>query len=165
MDNMISFKKDERGEARDGIRQTGGGWGGKLKDLMNFRRCLERCGWTKTLIFAAVIFVLFCVTFRYIESQTKWRAVFLTNNQVYFGRFLQIPFWPTARLTDIYYLQVSQPLQPQAENQSAPQVKVIKLGGEIHGPESAMQIPVGQILFWEDLRSDSPVVKAIESSS
>lgn len=96
----------------------------------------------------------------FIQGRNTWRAVFLINNQVYFGHFYYIPLRSTITLSDIYYLQVSQPLQPTAEGQK-PEIKIIKFGKEIHGPQDKMMIPKSQLLFWEDLRYDSPVVKAI----
>jgi len=102
----------------------------------------------------------------WLISPGPWRAVFLTNNQVYFGKFSRLPFASTITLDNVYYLQVNQPLQSggvQAQTQP-PQFSVIKLGSEVHGPKGTMVIPLGQILFWEDLRNDSAVVHAIVSA-
>lgn len=92
-----------------------------------------------------------------------WRAVFLTNNQVYFGHFLWTPFTSTVTLKDIYYLQASQPLQQGDVANQPPAMKLVKLGNEVHGPTDKMVILKDQILFWEDLRDDSPVVKKIKN--
>lgn len=91
---------------------------------------------------------------------SKYQAVFLTNNQVYFGKF-QNPESEYPLLTDVYYLRKN----PQAgEEQATPQapLSLIKFGNEIHGPEDAMYIAREQILFWENLKADSSVVKKIE---
>jgi len=114
----------------------------------------------RKLVFLVALILLVWAGSCYISSRTTWRAVFLENNQVYFGKLSYIPFWPTARLTDVYYLQVNQ-LQPEQPNSN---ISLIKLGNEIHGPKDAMTIPVFKILFWEDLRSDSQVVKLITES-
>ncbi len=97
-----------------------------------------------------------------------YQAVFLVNNQVYFGKLAnQNGQFPT--LTDIYYLQVNQPIQPvqTAKGQPAPaanpEINLVKLGGELHGPTDAMRINRDQILLIEDLRTDSNLVKAIEN--
>lgn len=90
----------------------------------------------------------------------KYQAVFLTNNQVYFGKLYNTnSAYPTLR--DIYYLQVTQVLQPKDPKAPAQQINLVKLGGELHGPEDAMRINRGQILFVEDLKADSQVVSAI----
>lgn len=111
------------------------------------------------LITLAFLILAFAAGSFVFQNLFYWRAVFLVNNQVYFGKLWYVPFWPTARLSDIYYLQVSQ-VQP-GSSQDSSNIQIIKLGNEIHGPKDKMIIPVSQILFWEDLRKDSPVVKAI----
>src|SRR3989344_3278876 len=86
-----------------------------------------------------------------------YQAVFLANNQVYFGKLSnQNGKYPV--LTDIYYLRVTQPLQPSQPN---PNINLIKLGDELHGPSDRMEINRDQILFVEDLKPDSQVVRAI----
>lgn len=91
-----------------------------------------------------------------------YEAVFLTNGQVYFGR-LSNPSQDYVTLTDIYYLQVG-PQQGSAQpNQPAPQqsITLVKLGNELHGPVDEMHINRSQVLFYEDLKEDGQVVKAI----
>jgi len=41
---------------------------------------------------------------------------------------------------------------------------VIKLGGEVHGPQDRMQINRQHILFVENLQDESKVVQAINKS-
>ena len=99
-----------------------------------------------------------------------YQAVFLTNGQVYFGK-ITTSDTNYVSMKDIYYLQVVQPpLQgtPQqgqvapTENQQ-PQISLVKLGNELHGPVDEMHITRAQILFYEDLKSDGNVVKAIDA--
>lgn len=92
----------------------------------------------------------------------EYQAVFLTNGQVYFGK-LYGENRQYAVLRDIYYLQVTQPPQPLQEGQTPPaNVNVVKLGGELHGPEDEMRINRDHILFVEDLKEDSRVLIAIK---
>lgn len=88
---------------------------------------------------------------------SSYQAVFLTNNQVYFGKLIG-ESRDYATLNDIFYLQVAQPLQP---SQPGGQVNLVKLGNELHGPADVMRINREHILFVEDLKEDSQVVKAI----
>jgi len=98
---------------------------------------------------------------------TKYQAVFLTNGQVYFGKVTDAN-QETLVLEDIYYLRSSKNLQtsdnaagagtPEADNFS-----LVKLGNEIHGPEDKMSINLSQVLFVEDLKTDSKVVEAIRA--
>lgn len=93
-------------------------------------------------------------------SQSKWQAVFLSNNQVYFGKLQNINSAYVA-LSDVYYLQTAGDLQ--AEGASA-KLNLIKLGGEVHGPEDTIYVPKSSILFWENMKDSSRVVQTIQST-
>ena len=90
-----------------------------------------------------------------------YQAVFLSNNQVYFGKLSNTNSqYPVLR--DIYYLQITQPLQPKEEDAPPPpNINLVKLGAEIHGPLDEMRINRDHILFIEDLKPDSQVTTAI----
>lgn len=95
-------------------------------------------------------------------GEADYQAVFLTNNQVYFGKLYSAASqYPV--LKDVYYLQVTQVLQPADPDAPQQQINLVKLGGELHGPTDEMRINRDQILFVEDLKPDSQVVTAIES--
>ena len=115
------------------------------------------------LAVVVVVVVVLGVLFR-----DKYQAVFLTNGQVYFGQVSKTDR-DVIRLKDIFYLQViqQQPLQGTPEQQQAqanqqPQISLVKLGQELHGPVDEMYINRSQVLFWEDLKSDGRVVQAIK---
>jgi len=104
-------------------------------------------------------------------NKDKYQAVFLSNGQVYFGK-LQNTAGDSLVLKDIYYLQVDSKIQPSSgdnadvstkENSDNSDVQLIKLGNELHGPEDQMQITKDQVLFWENLKADGKVSKAIDS--
>jgi hypothetical protein len=104
----------------------------------------------------------------YIEHD-KYQAVFLTNNQVYFGK-VQLLADRSVRMTDVYYLQSQTAAQAENEKMADPSQsggtkatpQLIKLGSELHGPEDAIMFSKEQVLFWENLKSDSKVAKAID---
>lgn len=103
-----------------------------------------------------------------LQRSKSMQAVFLSNGQVYFGhvKFLNRQW---AELTHIYYLQVSQPLQAQQpsdqeQQQTQPQLTLIKLGEELHGPLDKMVINRDHILFVEDLQESGRVVQTIRQS-
>lgn len=116
------------------------------------------------LIFIILLFIAGGAIWFARRGDGPWRAVFLTNNQVYFGHFLWVPFTSAVTLKDIYYLQASQPLQQGDAGSSQPAMKLVKFGNEIHGPADKMIILKDQILFWENLREDSVVVQKIKTS-
>jgi hypothetical protein len=99
------------------------------------------------------------------QKVSGYQAVFLTNGQVYFGK-MSNPDSQYITLKDIFYLQVNQQqdLQSGATQQAPqeqPQLSLVKLGNELHGPVDSMQINRDQVLFFEDLRADGKVVDAI----
>lgn len=101
---------------------------------------------------------------RPLPDDNLYQAVFLTNGQVYFGH-LENANSGSPVLRDIYYLQ-SAPQNPQqsGDQQQQPQLSLVKLGQELHGPEDRMVLKGDQILFWEDLKNDSKVVQTINQS-
>lgn len=97
----------------------------------------------------------------------EWQAVFLTNGQVYFGQVAKSTRDELV-LEEIYYLQITQPLQRSSDQnvpvQNQNELALVKLGNELHGPTDEMRINKDHILFTEDLKEDSKVVEAIENS-
>lgn len=88
----------------------------------------------------------------FIDLST-YQAVFLTNEQIYFGRLKNIDS-DYLILYDVYYAKVTESGAGQ----------LVKLGvGEPHSPRGEMIINQEQILFWENLNLDSPVVNTIKS--
>ena len=131
---------------------------------------------TKIILIVAIAFVIlgggiYLLRVKGISlgsGEDRYYAVFLTNDQVYFGKITK----STSRevvLTDIYYLIIRRPLQAQVPEGSPsarprPEYRLIKLGGELHGPEDEMRINRDQILFIEPLKKDGKVVQAILQS-
>lgn len=86
-----------------------------------------------------------------------YQVVFLSNNLQYFGHLRNIGTRnPT--LYDIYYVQ-SQNVQGQTPADQ--KFVLIKLGNEMFGPEDVMHLSKDTILFWQNLRPDSRIVKGI----
>lgn len=99
----------------------------------------------------------------------KYQAVFFTNGQVYFGKLHSFNN-DYMKLTDIYYLQTqssdtTDSNNPQKTTSDNSNVKLIKLGNEIHGPEDTMIIAKDQMLFYENLKSDGSVAKSIAAAA
>jgi len=100
-------------------------------------------------------------------EKDSYQALFLTNGQVYFGKLSQTDN-KTIKITDIYYLQVQQAVQPKDDKAPKPEdqkISLAKLGKELHGPQDSMYIDRSQVVFYENLKGskDSKVVEAIEA--
>lgn len=122
------------------------------------------------LLFSAtilVIAILLSLFFQGVKAEDKYvsknnlQAVFLNNGQVYFGNIRSLND-KYVRLGNIYYLRVNQQVQPNQSNAQAQQdISLVKLGCELHGPSDEMLINREQVTFWENLKSDGQVAKAV----
>jgi hypothetical protein len=139
-------------------RPNGGGGSGLLSKILAVAlaiAALAIVGWLASRAFGSL-------TADAGVKNKQYQAVFLTNGQVYFGKVKNVDS-SYVKVTDIYYLQVQQQVQPK-DNTAAqtPQVSLAKLGGELHGPEDVMYVSRSQVLFWENLKDDGKVAKAIK---
>jgi hypothetical protein len=96
---------------------------------------------------------------RFVDSD-RMQAVFMNGGQVYFGKVTSLNK-QYLTLRDIYYLQVRQQVQP-GEKTPPDNIQLTKLGCELHGPEDLMVINREQVIFWENLKEDGKVAKAID---
>lgn len=129
------------------------------------------------LLFSVTILVVALVALLYFGGQKeqdfvdtgKKQAVFLTNGQVYFGEIKSINKQYIS-LQGIYYLNVNQQVQPDqktngsqsnANSSANSSISLVKLGCELHGPVDQMIINREQVTFWENLKGDGQVAKAI----
>lgn len=131
------------------------------------------CKGHKKIVLHIVIIVILLIAFGAIfccgrgdltGNKKVWKAVFLTNGQVYFGKVIS-ESKKAITMHEIYYLQVTQ-LTPQTkeDQQQEPQLTLIKLGQELHGPTDEMRINRDHVLFVETLKPDSQVVQTIEGA-
>jgi hypothetical protein len=129
------------------------------------------------IIGAAVLVVVLALAgwFMYHSSTanaidtSKYQAVFFTNSQVqvYFGKLQQVG--DNYKLTDVFYIQPqdasatkdTQNPQDAAATQST-DLKLVKLGSEIHGPTDEIIINKAQVLFFENLKKDGKVSASID---
>lgn len=92
----------------------------------------------------------------------KMQVVVIGEQQVpYFGKIVEINN-RYVRLRDIYYFRVTKPIQPENPNQSQ-DISLVKLGCELHGPFDEMVIRRDSVIFWENLKDDGQVAKAIKT--
>ena len=94
----------------------------------------------------------------------RYQAVFLDSQdgQVYFGK-MGVFNKDMYVLTDIYYVRVENPIQPQGTEAQQPNISLAKLGSELHGPQDVMYISRDKVLYWENLKDDGQVVTAINN--
>lgn len=115
------------------------------------------------IIFFLLVFNLSSLTF----TPPAYHAVFLTNGQIYFGHIKKLTS-DIIQLENVYYLRTQTNLSNETFNlnndTSDIQLSIVKLGKEIHAPTDRMMINRQQVLFWEELREEGEVVKAIKKN-
>ena len=130
--------------------------------------------WLKITLLVIVLLVIAGAAGGWYYSLTRFSqgycAVFLTNNQVYFGK-VAINGWREMKITDVYYLQVNKQAEVASGDSltttadiTAAGVSLNKLGNELHGPKDEMIINRQHVLFIERLKTDSKVVQSIEAN-
>lgn len=121
----------------------------------------------RSIAVAVVVFVLTFAAVRWWDftlpaiGRQTYQAVFLANGQTYFGRYYD-RIGPYVKIVDPFYIQqLSEPGDPSA----APQSRVVRRGGELHGPLGQMLIPRTSLLFVEDLAPDSPIAQLMSGGA
>ena len=116
------------------------------------------------VIVAIIGFSVLKTTWQQMNRSKYYQAVHLTNGQLFFGK-VQSYNHDQILLKSVYYLQTldnaSTTNTNQNTNTNSPKISLIKLGSEVHAPQDQMYIYKDQIVFIEDLKPDSQVVKAI----
>lgn len=140
--------------------------GGAKKKKFNISKVFSvlLVGLVTIVLVLVIVMLAFGDSGKSISSQInkdKYQAVFLNSSdgQVYFGK-LSVENKDYYKLTDIYYVRVQQ-VQPDKNTTATQNISLAKLGSEIHGPEDVMYIRAEHVMFWENLKADGQVVKAI----
>jgi hypothetical protein len=139
---------------------------GKFESLLGIRFA------SVLLLFSVAVLVLASIAYMMLGgsgskeaakvNKKQMQAVFLNGGQVYFGHIGDLND-KYMTMGDIYYLRVNQQVQPnQQGSQTSNDISLVKLGCELHGPEDSMVINREMVIFWENLKSDGQVAKAVE---
>lgn len=114
-------------------------------------------------------------------DQSKYQAVFLANDQVYFGKVTKSA-GDYLVMEDVYYLVTSgqQNVSPQImndleesdvegvtvspEQEAESGFVLVRLGKEVHAPENKLVLNKEHVMFIEDLKADGKLVTAITES-
>ncbi len=89
-----------------------------------------------------------------VANLLSWKAVFLDNGQIYFGRGVNVPVAPMLTLRNVYLLRVD------SATSSSPVVTAIT--EQVQAPRDTISINKNHILYIQDLRGDSPLVEGLE---
>jgi hypothetical protein len=86
-----------------------------------------------------------------------YKAVLLTSGDVYFAK-VDEGWGRYITLREIYYPQV-----PETPAGQQPEVRLIKFGGELHGPEDEMKVNRDHVIMIQTLKEDSQVIATINT--
>ncbi len=87
---------------------------------------------------------------------SEYSAVYLTTGDIYFGK---LSWFPSLRLTNVWFLQRSVNQQNQA------QLGLSALKNAFWGPVDEVHLNAKQVIFWTSLRNDSQLVQAFANPS
>lgn len=146
----------------------GGGHRGKKVGPFNLRVVSVALLFCITILVVALIWLISqgsaTPESKFVKND-RLQAVFLNGGQVYFGNIKSLNS-SYLKMGNIYYLRVNQTVQPNQTTATGQQattndISLVKLGCELHGPEDDMVINRDQIIFWENLKTDGQVAKAV----
>lgn len=140
--------------------------------VTNYREDSKKRWLLPLLITAVVLLMLGAVAWHMMKGNggaprdDRYQAVFLGNGQVFFGK-LKNTHGDYLTLEGAYYTRKQDIPEDATEEQKAAvnnNVSLARVGDEVYGPESTLRIKAEQVLFWQDLKSDSKVAKAIDDA-
>jgi len=114
------------------------------------------------VLFASFIFYRTRLSGPASTKSNVFSAVFLLNDQVYFGQITKETDNEIV-LRNVYYLKANATVDTQSSEENAANVKLslVKLGDELHNPEDWMIINRDHVLFIERLRPQGTIMDAI----
>lgn len=98
---------------------------------------------------------------------SKYQAVFFTTGQVYFGKLSNVN-GDYMQLTGVFYAQTNTSTSKDntdtktAQPANSNDIQLIPLGEASYGPENKITIAKAQVMFYENLKSDSQAAKLIQ---
>ncbi|MEK7570530.1 MAG: hypothetical protein AAB515_03785 [Patescibacteria group bacterium] len=119
--------------------------------------------WLVFLLLVVIVLSLgsLCLQHAWQKHQRRqyYQAVFLTNDQVYYGHLRS---WGhnEVLLTDVYYAQAAS--DTATKDTTQPKFLLVKLSEQATGPQDKLFINREHILYVQDLRPDSQIVQVIQ---
>lgn len=107
------------------------------------------------------------VQIRKINNSNPWYAVKLVDGEIVYGKITDINTDPLV-IESVYYnydqkIGGNDSEQKKAINEAG-DLRLVKRGNETHGPDGKLQVFRAQVVFMENLRADSGVLRVIEEN-
>lgn len=114
----------------------------------------------KSLFLTALfLLVLAFILVKFWKPSSGYKSVLLTDQTSYFGKLKNLNS-DFAVLTDVFYVRAKAP-NAKGTSPATSEFELVKLGGELHGPEDSIILNRKRIISIQDLKDDSPAVRAI----
>ncbi len=114
-----------------------------------------------SVLYAILIIAILWWILSLFSSWYAWKAVFLSNNQVFFGKFLDIPFSSKIVLKKVHYIKADAPAQNAVGVSEGGDIVIVPLRDMLHGPEGTRVILKEHVLYYERLRPDTTLVRGL----
>lgn len=127
-----------------------------------FRRVVIILG---LVIVATILYFMLFSGYNQKEAKQDydWYAVKLINGEEYYGQVSDTKSDPVV-ITNVFY-NYDQIKDGVVDKNYSPEMstnlRLVKRGKEIHGPDGSMSVVRGQVIYMEPLKDDSKVLKAI----
>lgn len=118
-----------------------------------------------TIFYAIALILVLWWLLSLFSSWYAWKAVFLSNNQVFFGKFIDIPFSSKIVLKKVHYIKSDVPSENASGVGEGRDIVIVPLGDMLHGPKSTRVILKEHILYYEQLRPDTTLVKGLNEGA
>jgi hypothetical protein len=107
------------------------------------------------------------VQIKKISNSNPWYAVKLLDGDIIYGKITDINTDPL--IIDSVYYNYDQKRSENDTGQKKPvnetgDLRLVKRGNETHGPDGKLQVFRAQVVFMENLRADSKVLRVIEEN-
>lgn len=128
--------------------------------------------WVLPAVVAAVLLLGGLTAWKFLGGTTqprndRYQAVFLDDDKVFFGKlkntggtYLRLEQAYSTRQTDLPADATEEQKRATANN-----ISLVKVGDLVYGPENVIMLRADKVKFWQDLKTDSKVTKAIEDSN
>jgi hypothetical protein len=111
------------------------------------------------VIIGGALAVLFFIPKGERIKSDGYQVVYMTSGQAYFGKLKNTS--GDYMVLDTPY--TAQDVKGEGENAQT-STTLVKVSQQQYGPEEAMSLKTDQVLFWQNLRSDSKVSQAINNA-
>jgi hypothetical protein len=97
------------------------------------------------------------------KNLNPWYAVKLTDGEIVFGKIEKLNEDPLT-INPVYYNYDQKKAQLDKATTTMPEtgdLRLVRRGGETHGPDGSLKVFRSQVVYMENLRADSKVLKVI----